>query len=55
MESDHVTRERGLLQPGHIWRKQRNIVQVDLHTRHVGLNAVAPLWITLQDCTHTKG
>lgn len=53
MESGHVTRARGLLQPGHVWRNQRNILHVDLHTRHVCLNAAATLWIILQDCTHT--
>lgn len=49
-----MIRVGGLLQPGHVWRKQRNILQVDLHTRHVCLNAVATLWIILQDCTHDR-
>ena len=47
--------ERGrLLQPGHVWRKQRNIPKVDLHAHHVGLNAVTILWINPQGCTHDR-
>lgn len=49
--TDHVIRVRGLLQPGHIWGNLGNFLQVDLHTLHVCLNAVAALWISLEDYT----
>lgn len=50
----HVIRVGGLLQPGHIWGDLGNVLQVDLHTLQVCLNAVAALGISLQDYTRPR-
>ena len=40
------------VQPGDIWREQRNVLQVDLHALDIGLYAVTTVWILLQDYKH---